>query len=330
MAFSSLELAQLRRSYAAIIQGYSPVWVKGVPAFLKHFSSIEQAEIDDDYIYWRDKAVKEGLKTEDARLKFVIEKGVWTLADEEWIKNQRSSISTMNSTKRTLHLPSQIKALAEDIKREEKKLVDKIHERRDVIGMTAETYAEQKINESFIYKALFRDKDLKTPLYSGEEFEEFDKKDIYELIRIHNETSASFSDLNLKKISIAHFFQDALHLCQGSLIDLFGIPIARLTHYQSSLGMYGLYFKRIFESDSRPPEHLMSDPDAITDWITAKTNSKKYLEDKAGDGALSLVGGTKEDYEQLGLGHAKTINQVAQGKPMNMQELMAAQGIKIG
>lgn len=334
MADDALSLSALRQVYSAIIQGYVATSYKGRPLYIRHFSPIEQAEIDERHSEFYHKAKDEGLTTEAEQLAELKRQKVWGDAEDLEVKSLKFSLDELVNIKRTLQFPSQLRKITKEIEEAEKKYLDKIKEKMSLLTLTCEAYASQKVNEVYIYKSLYQNRELTEPFFGEDEYNELDRSEIGELINTYNSKIAEFSDLNLQRVSVTGFFQDYFGLCNDDVSSFYGKPIVFLTYYQSTLARHGKYFCKLFSSELRPPDNIIHDPEKIIDWITTSSNAKKLSESsesKGEGGAASFVGASKEDLKEMGMeSKAMSIETVAKEKGktgLNMQEMMEMAGV---
>lgn len=333
------DVAVLRRIYASIIQGYGLLHYKDSTIFVRHFSPIEQAEIDEQYLSILDNAKAKGLLPEEERLKELFLEKLWTKEDETDIENKKFYISNLNDTKRAEFLPSRIKLINDQIEEGTEKLRVKLTERYSLLGMTAESFANQKLNEIYIYKSFYKDKDFREAFFTPEEYDDLERDEISYLVNLYNQRVQDYADRNLRRVALSQFFQNYFSLCEDNVFNLYGKAIVSLTFYQSELATYGRYFKSILTGENRPPSDIRDDPDKIMDWATGNQNARKVIaatQKETGEGGgMAIMGATSSDLEELGLRqkkpeNAKTIQEVAKerGGSIPMEELMKMSGVK--
>ena len=85
-------------------------------------------------------------------------------------------------------------------------------------------------------------------------------------------------------------------------------------------------FKNIFEQYSKIPDKIRQDPEKIVDYVNAQEKAKDKLKNIDQDGASTVIGATKEDYEYLGINQTDS-NSLSEklkekGGKMDMKDLM--------
>ena len=126
--------------------------------------------------------------------------------------------------------------------------------------------ANKKINELYIYYALYNDESLKIKYFSEEDFNNLDDDLLSEIIKVYNTLMTFFSDTYIKKIAISPFFQNNLQIADDNPYIFYGKAVAFLTFYQVELFRYGQIFKYILSQDTKPPEHMLDKPDEVLFW----------------------------------------------------------------
>ena len=156
-------------------------------------------------------------------------------------------------------------------------------EREDAIGLTVESYCNNKNYEYYLRNFFFKDEKLTQPLFSEEEFEDMDISLMRDYHSYYNDFQNIFSDRNLKKIACAPIVSNSFFL-STSAKDFYGKPICHLTVNQISLYSNYIYFKNISSSPDfkTVPQEYYSSLDKVVDYydqqysiLNSKNNSKK-------------------------------------------------------
>ncbi len=328
---SEVELARLRKSYAAIRQGFSAVIVNGVQVYIKHLSSLERGDIDIEHVRFYDQAVSKGLPSQFQKLAELHLSGQWTNEDEKGVSESRLYIKNLNDTKNNLHLPSQIPAMNKQIEDAAKILRAKEDKRFELLGMTAEEFSQRKLNELYIHYSFYKDKFFQDYYISKEEMNQLEDSELAKLVSSYNEKISEVSELMIKKIALSRFFQDLYSLCDKDAYKFFGKPIADFTYYQCDLAIYGRFFNFILGGETKPPSDIIEDPDKVIEWHNISRNAARELAKKESSGSqnssgASLVGASQNDYETLGIKQeGDSLNAVAEkkGGKLNKNEMLA-------
>jgi hypothetical protein len=303
-----LEKGKLKSLYLDIIKGYSLYREEGalISFYIKHLDMGSSSEIDSIYQECYEKAKKEGLPTEEEQLKYLNKEELWTKEEESNLQNKESLVQGLKLSKSKVYLQAQIDYFREEIQKEEEELEKMRVEKAQFIGFTAESYANKKVNEFYIYITVYKDEELKNRFFSEEEFEYIDFEKFAKLVQSYNQSTKYFNAKNLKRVALSTFFLNYFYLCDDNPQIFFGKPVIDLTYHQVELFGYARHFKHLLsDMKATPPSEYYDDPDKLIEFVEAGKNAEKMLEkadqNSKEHGAMSVVGATKEDLERMGL-----------------------------
>ena len=291
----------LRRAFRDIKKGFSKINVLGNSFYLKHISFDDQIDIDDVYDKYFQQAKERGVPTHEETLKRLYEEGEWSEKEESRIKQQENFVQQLRNNKKVQYLKKEIQRLNEDISKAERKLNEMKNERAAFFSRTAESYAEERINDFYILKCLYKNEQLTELAYSEDEFDEVDSQSLTEIIKQYNNVYSDINDESIQYIVLQDFYNLFMPFAEHAH-EFYGKPICDLSYNQLKLLIYSRYFRNIFNNNDKMPDHIKKDPDKIIDYVNANENAKKIM-DKKGDGegsAQTLVGATEEDMEYIG------------------------------
>lgn len=292
------QLTVLRRAFVDVCRGYSSCVHQDSHVYVRHLSHREHVLYDAlqaDYIA---EARARGAFTEEERLADVIKRGVWSQAKEDDIAFQRDAIIRLEEGKRQLANPSMIESLERQIAGEYDKLNAIYSDRMTHIGVTAEAYAHQRLNDHYIINNLFKDAALTQPLFTETTFEDFSDVEVREISDMYNRVSEPCLDSSLRRLAVQDFFIQYYAMCGDNLFTFYGRAVVDLTFYQIRLGNMARYFKSLLEQTdmSKLPRNLRHDPDEIERHFTATKNAGSMQAEGRVPTNLS-----KQDIERLGL-----------------------------
>lgn len=292
----------LRKLFSDIIRGYTSLTYKNSFLIIKHFTSLDQGSIDEEYNIFYNQALSEGLPNEEDRLKTLIESESWTRKEEAWLDTQRRYISSMHETKTKLTWLSQIEDMDKQINSAISDLNKKNQERKDLLGMTAETYASKKLNEKYIYYS-FRKENFKDCFFDKESFDDLSSNELNDLIKLYNNCLKNFDLKNLKKIGLSSFMQSMYNLSGDDVYAFYGKAVTELTFYQIEIFSYGRFFKHILSQDVKYDEKTLEDPELLINAFTSSQNARDVVgpvEDGDTSSATMLYGVKKSDIRAAG------------------------------
>ena len=291
----------LRKAFRDIKKGFSKINVLGNSFYLKHISFDDQVDIDEVYGKYLKQAKERGVPTHEETLERLLEEGEWSKKQENRIKQQEDFIQGLKNTKKVQYLKKEIKRLNSDIEKGEEKLNQLKNERAALFSRTAESYAEERVNDFYILKCLYKNESLNEVAYSQEQFDDIDSEDLFEIIKEYNEVYSDINDDSIQHIVLQDFYNLFMPFAEHAH-EFYGKPICDLTYNQLKLLIYSRYFRNIFNNNDKMPDHIKKDPYKIVDYVNANENARKIM-DKKGDGegsAQTLVGATDEDMEYIG------------------------------
>lgn len=303
---------EVSRITPEIYLGYSKFKWKSSTAYLKHFSPIDNIDVEELRQNKIAEALSSGLISEKEQAGILAKDGLWSQNDDDDVFQLKYYIDNLKNTRSLLAIPSQIRQQDALIKDEEVKL-NKVYERKaELFGLTAEKWAERQTSNSYVYFSLFKDRKLDEPLFDEEEFQVLDMEEINEVVSLYNNIVNPFSEDNIKYIALSNGFQNALSFSDNPYY-LFGKPIVNITFFQSSLVSYAKFYKFILSEMTNLPADIKSDPVKLENSFTASRNLNKTLGGKAneevvgvGSEMVSVFGATQEDLKEMGLASNNT------------------------
>ncbi len=336
-----VQLRLLRKAFSDISRGYSVTFFEGKRLFIKHLSHHEQVDLDVLYKVFLDDAVKEGLPTQKYMLDHLKNEGVWTDKDDKEIESIRFLIERLVEGKKVIYLKSDLERQNEEIQKEELRYYHKKLQKEKLLGLTAETFAEKKVNEHYIVESFFLDNRCTDKYLTDEFFDNLPETGMQSIVKVYNKEMETVSDKNVKRLALQDFFQVYWGLSAENLYNFFGKPICDLTYFQIKLGSYGRTFRSVLEKADSYPDDIKSDPDKLLDYVRAGENAKQKMETAVtkdtGDNtvASTLFGAKDDDYKAVGMksdGATTLAGQLkkkqAEGKKgLDMHDLMKMHGI---
>jgi hypothetical protein len=220
-------------------------------------------------------------------------------------------------------LKSEIRRLTQQIQEEEDKLLEMELDKKDLVGLTSDSYATKKVNDYYVYISLYKDMGCKELLFSENEFDEVSEDDLTAIILHFNKEIKKFSQMNLKRIGLSHFFLNNFYLCDDNPYIFYGKPVVDLTYHQADLFTYGRHFKHLMSEMQSPlTNEMMENPDLLTEQYNIEQNKESVLKDSDQSGTAStIVGATKEDLESLGVAATQDL-----GETVDLNDMLAKKG----
>ncbi len=223
---------------------------------------------------------------------------LWSPARETEIAKQKDYIGRMEEGRKTIAIPSILKSQEAQIEREREKLTKMVNERAQLIGMTAEVYAQRRLEDHYMVANLFTDIELKEPLYTWEDFDNLPDSEVDEVHEVYREAVEPCSEGNLRKLAVQDFFMSYYVLCAENPAALFDKAVCELTYSQVRLLNNARYFKALLDNTdlNRLPLDKRGDPDAIESLHI----SQKNMAAANAEGRTPNVGLSAEDIKATG------------------------------
>jgi hypothetical protein len=291
-----------KKAFRDIKNGFSEIKVLENLFYLKHLSLEDQVDIDQIYDHYFDEAKNRGVPTNDETLKRLIEEKQWSSRQESLIKQEEDFIENLTKQKKVLYLKSEIQRVNGDIESGQKRLHDLKNTKASFFNRTAESYAEERVNDFYILKCLYKDKKLSQQAFEEDQFDNIDSETLTSIIKQYSEVYKNINDNTIQYLVLQDFFNLYMPFAENPT-EFFGKSVCELTYNQVKLLIYSRFFKNVFQQNDKMPQDIKNDPDKIIDYVNANENAKKVIENKNNkeNQATSIVGATSEDLEYVGL-----------------------------
>lgn len=292
---------KIEQIYSEICLGYSKdIWKNSI-VYIKHFSNLDLVEIDSFYNELLDGAKSKGIKSHSEKTEWLVSKKLWNKAKDMEIIEQQDFVDSLRKTNEKLIFPSQKKQNEKILEEESIKLNRLINDRENLMGLTAEKIANQKIQFYYVYLSFFKDQKLEDKFFTLENIHNLDDDESFELLNFYIEINENFNVKNIKKIAISNIFTNNFYICGENIQSFFAKPLYLLTNYQSNLLSYGSYFKHLLSTNPELPKNIKDDPEKLEEFIKQGQNFKDMI--KKVDANVQSVGipATKSDFEAMGL-----------------------------
>ena len=316
-----------RLLFKDLVFGWSKITHENQTAYLKHLSIFDQVDIDEVKKDFYKKAQKRGLPTDEEVLLRLNEEGLWTSHDEGKIKEQEDYIKNAEISKKQLFLKREIENTNKNISEAKKKLSQLESSKSSLMGHTCEKYADGRVSDHYVIQSLYKDENLNERFYTEEQIDNLTRKQMGSIVQSYNGTYADFTDVNIQAVTLQDFYRPYMPFCED-VTNMFPKPLFELSLNQVKLVIYSRMFKNIFEQYQNIPESIMQDPEKIIDYVNAQEKAKENLKNIDKDGASTIMGAKKEDYEYLGIKQSSENSLSAKlkekGGKMDMKDLMQA------
>jgi hypothetical protein len=306
--------------YKEIAVGFSEGKYLEKPIFIKHFTELENGDLDQYRRAFHEEGLEKGLEIKEEKLNFLIKNQLWSNEKEKEIDQISKQISDTQMLIRNLIINKQINEAKNKIKALKKSLLNLENEKLDVLGFCVEDYSSKKTNELIIYLSFFKEADLKEKFFTSEDFDNLSDAELSSLVRILDHFYGKFDYEKIKRICASSFFMNLFSLCDNNSLNFFGKCVKDLTILQVNLFSQARYFKSLVESQaqSNPPPDVTYDPDKMVEWYESVENSGKATNTSGNSSGVGYVGASREELEKMAGGKATTLNEIAAKKGGNL------------
>jgi hypothetical protein len=255
--------ADCRIIYADILNGYSTLGSGDI--FLRHNTERRNCLIEIKRRRYLADAEKRGLLSEKDKLALLAEHGHWSNKEEEDYQQKISDLDGMRFSLKKLIIPQQQEHLEGEIKKKEKEFQSFFVERIKLLGITKEHFANKKVQEEYVLASFFKDSSLKTPLFSEEQSDELEAKEVSGYVQLYKDTHAVYYEKNFRRIAVCPFALNPFIVTKGDVCNFFGKPTIELTIYQLALVGKMSYYKNLLEDPEiiAPLEEMYENLDEV-------------------------------------------------------------------
>ena len=323
---SAANKVNYRYLFRDIVVGFCEVDIEGKTLFVKHLSALDQVNLEILEEQFFTKAKNRGLPTEQEALDRLEEEEMWAKGDEAEIERQRQYLKGVEDTRKQLYLKTELEINEKQLEEARDKLGELLFAKADLVGQTWEKYSRSLVTDHYILKSFFKDRDLTVVYYTDEEISELPLKELQVITQLYNLHVGLFTDQHIQDLTLQDFYAPYFPFCDN-VMNFFNKPLFQLSSNQVKIIVFTRMFKNIFENYPKIPESIRKDSTKIIDYVNAQDKAKDVMSNLDKDGASTVMGATKEDYEYLGYqvnpkGKSLTDMLKEKGGKMNMQDLI--------
>lgn len=299
------------RIYTEICNGSSKKLIGKKWVYFKHPTMSEHFSNECSSDSFISEGLARGLYSESDKIKDAINGGWWSNEQESTVNVLRKTIKNLINTRNRLAYPSQKNQIASQIKRNESILLSHLKQRNDIVGYTAENYAQSKLSERLLIFYTYKDSDFKHRLFKNEDsYYDICDEDLKQLEGLFNSYSEIFTRQGIKEVAACGFFQNLVYLAEDAY-SFWGKPVAQCTKYQVDILLYGKIYRNVIkisaENGTPVKGDILSNPEKFVNWTENSSQesrpgqSKKFSKSSGKHAVSSPVGATKEDLDEMGV-----------------------------
>ena len=286
---------ECRDAYRELLRGST--YVEERDFHIKHFKEVDLGLIESKFKGCAKRAKAQGLVSKKEKLLFLKEQDYWTEEEEEEFLTSSLAVKDAYEHVTKISNEEQQEEFKKNIlKQQENKLIEIQKERNQLLEPTIEGFCEKQLNEFYVYHALYKDIELKTPAFTEEEFDDLSFFELGELIRVYNEETSKFSEKNIRIIGVNSWFLNSFFMCDDDPVKFFGKNVLDLTMYQMNLFSRGKFYKSILVEGKDPPDQYYEEDyenglERLADWYNGAANQIKADREKGK--TSSFMGGSR-------------------------------------
>ena len=284
MSIALSTVHECRGAYREILQGYT--FSKAGGFYVKHFRESDLGFIDTAYNECSDEMQGMGVPSQKEKLAFLNSEGYWTPEDEDSFTTASLAVKDAYIYYNKLIDGEQKENFKKTmIPEQEENLANIQKERSELLEPTIETICDKKLNEMYVYHALYKDDKLKEPFFSSDEFDDLNYLELADVVREYNHITSRFSERNLKKVGVNYFFLNSFFMCEDDPVKFYGNNVLELTMYQLNLFSNGKFNKSILMDGEEPPDQYLEESyenglDELVNWYALIANKKQVEHDR--------------------------------------------------
>jgi len=316
---------------AEIFDGVTVLSSSFGPIYVRHFGQIELRRTFSKKTEYLEDAKNRGLMTEKECLALLYKDEMWSEENEKRHQSQKDLVSNLNKSLNKIKIPSKRELHKKMIYAESAKISEFEKEKEALLGLTAEKYAQTKVNQDFFENLLFSDKNFEYSVFENLEYSNLNKEK--EINKLQEDFFQRMSDENISKAALSPFYSPYLSYSED-VYGMFGNPIKELTAFELKLITYARTFLNIFKNSQKEiPSHIARDPELLMDFYDAQKEQANNKKDggSSGDGGTTYFGANKEDIDAMKSEDQDAVDlqqeMKKRGGSLNMKEFMELHGV---
>lgn len=202
------EIYDVKLAYSDVIRGYSYDFDHKI--YVKHFSELDKISVIEKRQEIYKTLISRGVKTDKEAIAYLISQDIWSLENEEEIANLEITIDDNSKQADLIVSPGQKNVVLNLINQDRDKLNKIKNERAELVGLTAEKYADDKHSNYYLYFSFFKDKNLSERFFSELDFKNLEEEEVYDYFKIYNNNISHLNSAVFKKIAVSPFFLNSI------------------------------------------------------------------------------------------------------------------------
>ena len=234
-----------------VLRGYSKVYHKGEPFFLRHFLVYDELNLAEYELDSFNSAVRAGIKKEEELLDNAIKRGFWTKKEDDEIKNLKWVLTKSEKAIEKVSDYNVRKSLKQEIERDQTKLKELENRKHSIVAHSAESLAIRKRNSKTLSANIFKDQSLKNKV---------EEDDLFYLMPAVNDRIELIADVdNMLRMAYMPSFFDLYSISSENPLDIIGKNLFDISIWQKNLIFYAsVLLNKLKKMDM--PDDVREDP----------------------------------------------------------------------
>ncbi len=311
--------------------GFSEYIYLEKPIFIKHFSEVDNGAQESERYKFFNLARKSGLQEKYEKEQLLLKEGLWTREKDDEIESLKKEVIRLEMLLKNLIVKKQIKEVKQKKTETELQLSQIQEEKDESVGFCVEDFVNRKMNELTIFNSFYKTSDFSQKLFTKEEFDNLEQREIHDLIKVLNDFYSDFAHAQIKRICACSFFINLFYLGSEKVSSFYGTHVTNLTILQVNMFSQGRYFESLINSRKEnvsPPSDVTGDPDKMIEWYESLSSSSSSSPTSDNVGGMSHVGATEEELRKMAGGNTISLTEFAKkkGGTMTMKDFIEMHG----
>ena len=192
-----METVKRRKIFRDVVRGYSTAIIDEDFVYIKHLTPHDQVELEEIEDKYYKAAQKRGVPSEAEMMDLLKKEGQWSDKDDEIIQEKEDFLERLKAAKSKMVIKSAIDKQAALIDKEEQQLFEKTKQKANLLGNTCEKYAKDRMNDFYMIKSFYKDKNLTEVLFDEQSYDELEDNDVRKYIELCEEILRQLLELCL-------------------------------------------------------------------------------------------------------------------------------------
>lgn len=262
---------------ARLTTGWLKFRIDGQIFFLKSPSPYNKYTCNEIYETAYHEATEDGMPSEDELLDELIDKGLWDVEKEKFVKKVKEDIENLKVQMFEKYLNTQALIKGKEVLKNAKKDLIRLHEERHALSfLSREGFANMERNKYFIAASVYY-KDNSPLIFNEEDYWLLDNYIVEQAMLKYRETRLEESQL--RWVARNEPWRSIWSSRKAGL-PLFDKSCGELNEEQRSIIVWSMLYDNISEHTECPSDDIINDDDVLDGWMILQRRKRKKEEGK--------------------------------------------------